>query len=160
MENYINEMTKKKMELFEQLSMLKDTTALKRIKDLIEGSSAIDSYIVHSDCLSEDEIAALKLGLSKLLKYASIEAGHIRKKQSDNGIFSIKEWESYTEDRKLSIYMFATFAFKANGIDGNEYERIFNQFDSKTLKWLRDNTPHEDVRDLIEHFYLNSEDDE
>lgn len=82
------------------------------------------------------------------------------KEKLDSQIFSIAEWNSASEERKLSIISFILATGKSSQVKADEYESIFNQFDKETLEWLKDNSPYEEVRESLAYHYCKDDKDE
>lgn len=157
---FVNHFGETCAKLYNSMRDMEDTKELLLEQKLIHAVSDILVYITKNECLDDEELISLKIALSKLFENAKNNVDVIFNSRKNAELFSIKEWNTASEERKLSIISFILAAIKPNQIKADDYESTFNQFDKETLEWLKNNTPYEEVRESLAYHYCKDDKNE
>lgn len=126
---------------------------------IVQGAFQIINYLERSPYVPDYVIREFGCFVNKMFKY--IEEDLIDSQDKlDNQTFSVNEWNTASEERKLSIASFIFAAIKPNQFNGDDYESIFKQFDKETLEWLKNNTPYEEIKESLAYHYCKDDKDE
>lgn len=146
--------------LYNSIREMEDTKELILEQKLLHAVSDILTYITKHECLDDDDIISLKIVLSKLFDNAKYNIDVIFNKRVNTDLFSIKEWNASSKERKLSILSFVFAGMSPNQTKEEDYELIFNQLDKDTLEWIKNNTPYKDIRESLIYQYFNDVENE
>lgn len=149
----VNHFVETSTNLYNSMRDMEDTKELLLEQKLIHAVSDILVYITKNECLDDEELISLKIALSKLFENAKNNVDVIFNSRKNTELFSIKEWNSASKERKLSILSFVFAGMSPQQTNGDDYEYIFKQFDEDTLEWLKNNTPYEEMKESLAYHY-------
>lgn len=115
---------------------------------VLRGILDITDYMEKSPHVEDYVIQEFDMCVRKIWKYIEDDLSCSQEKL-DSQIFSIKEWDSYSEERKHSIMAFIAVAVtRSKNLE--TYTKALESFDYETKEWLSVNCPFEDLREVFE----------
>lgn len=126
---------------------------------IVQGVLEITNYLERSPYVQDYVIKEFGCSVKKIFKYIEEDLIDTQEKLDDQ-IFSIKEWNTASKERKLSILSFVFAGMSPQQTNGDDYEHIFKQFDEDTLEWLKNNTPYEEIKESLAYHYCKDDKNE
>lgn len=139
--------------LADDLEQFKTSSLRREVFKVLRGIIDITNYLEKSPTVEDYVIKEFDYCIRKIAKYIR-EDLEDSQEVLDEQVFSIKEWNSYSEERKHSI-----MAFIAVAVTRSEnleiYTKALESFDDETKEWLSVNCPFEDLREVFERGLKN-----
>lgn len=134
--------------LADDLDQYKTSSLRHEVFKVLRGVLDIASYLGKSPNVEDYVVKEFDYFVRKISKYIR-EDLEDSKELLDEQIFSINEWNSYSEERKNSIMAFIAVAVtRSQNLE--TYSNALENLDDETKKWLSVNCPFEELREVFE----------